>query len=162
MIPTLALALLASSPAGAAEPAPFVGLPLRHLPALGLDLPSAPRVEPASLRYPLRGGGFAILVVRPTAAEAELAFDGMARTLATHWPEPSDGSTLPGDRALGDGAAVLLARSGNAALFVRDAGEHAADVTARILGALATDEALCAGEHRIAGDREADGCGRPR
>jgi hypothetical protein len=166
-------ALTASAAPGASSgaPASVVGLPLARLDAIGLAPPTVPAVEPLSMRYPLEdGGGFVVVVVRPTGEQASAAFDGMARTLATHWPAPAPGAVLPGDRTLGDGAGTLLVQSGNAVVFVRHhedlvGGPHprdrAAEIASRVLGAMARDEADCAGATQLPDGRAADGCGRP-
>jgi hypothetical protein len=158
------IALTIAVAAGAVEP-PLVGLPFGRLDAAGLLVPTVSTVAPLSMRYPLDGGdGFAVVVVRPTSGDASAAFDGMAKTLATHWPDPGPalaGRDL-GERTLGDGAGVVLVSSANAVVFVRDRGGRAAEVASRVLGAMTRDPADCAGETRLLDGRPADGCGRPR
>lgn len=118
---------------------PWVGLPLDRAEALGA-VPSLSRTsEGLKLALP---SGFATLVVAATVAEADLAFDGMARTSATRWPSPGEG--LPGDRAIGDGLGLVLVRDRNAVLLVRDPEGRAAAVARGLLATLTTDVAACA------------------
>mgnify|MGYP001109292955 CR=1 FL=1 len=77
----------------------------------------------------------------------------------------SRASLLPGDRAVGDGAGLVLVRDRNAVLLVRDQGGHAAERAKQLLASLTTDVAVCAPVSQEApGDGGAtvrwDACGR--
>ena len=110
-------------------------------------------------------------MINPDAAAAEATFAGMARTLATRWPEPDPdrAARLPGilagdpplpiQQILGDGDAAILARSSNATLFVRHPNRQAALTASRILAALALDGSACRGTATLPGGKRADGCG---
>lgn len=161
----IAVAALWMGGTARAEPGdePYVGLPLAALGPIGLGLPTRSEPDahgPVTQRYPVDGGGFAIVVVARTDADADAVFARLAESGATHWPAAA--RPLAGDRALGDGAAVVLVRSGNAVVLVRDPNDRADDVRARIVAALVRTEAACAGHGAIADGQASDGCGRAR
>lgn len=113
---------------------PWVGLPTERLAAIGLGTPTVSVEMPGLSRYPLTSGGLVSLYVTPSVEEANRVFERIEQTGATFWP-PAAGP-LPGDRALGDGEAVVLVRDENVVVFVRDLGDQAGAVAARVIGAL--------------------------
>jgi hypothetical protein len=135
MMPILLMAAAAS-----AGP-PYVGLPLDAVPGLGLGEPTLSRALD-EVRISLPQGGVAVVEIAPTDDEADVWFERRLRTAATRWPAAT--APLPFDRAVGDGAAVLLVRQRNAVVYVRDLGNDATDVATAILAALTTDPARCA------------------
>jgi hypothetical protein len=126
------IALLTLSLAQAADLGP---LPDASLAELGLG--AATRIEGAAdlRRYPLIDRGVVTVVVFADAAAADVGFDGLHRTGATHWP-PTVAPAFAVDRSAGDGAAITLVRVGNAVVMVRDSAGQAGSVAQAVLAAM--------------------------
>ena len=113
--------------------------PEADLAALGLLRPT--ESPSGALRYPLDRGavgqGLVVLHRLGDEASANLAFDGLARTAATRWPEWQLPSPSPFARTLGDGQGILLVRSGNDVWMIRDPAGRAAELAAQLGSLLA-------------------------
>jgi hypothetical protein len=95
---------------------------------------------------------------RRRARRHAVVLDGLQRTAATHWPPTADG--LPGDRAIGDGAGIVLVRDRNVVLLVRDHEGHALEKAKALLASLTTDAAVCAPVTREDAGVRWNACGR--
>ncbi len=144
---TLLAALLWSGQASASEP-PWAGVPLAQLSALGLGEPSLDLVT--SRWSAATGGGFVRMTVLETDADAAAAFAGEAATAATVALPPVE--VLGADVAVGDPSSMLVLRSRNVVLVVRDVDGGALEVAGRLLSALQTD-----GEPAVHATRTLDG-----
>ena len=113
---------------------PWAGLPAERLPAIGLGAPTISEEIPGLQRHPLGAGGLVSIYVSPTVGEAEAVFLHLEQTGATFWAAGTE--PLPGDRAIGDGTAIVLVRDANVVILVRDPEERAAAVARRVIAAL--------------------------
>lgn len=127
------IALFCVLSAFASEPL-WVGLPAERLVGIGLGTPTISEEVPGLQRHPLSTGGLVSLYLSPTVSEAEAVFAHLEQTGATFWAPATE--PLPGDRAIGDGTAIVLVRSANVVILVRDPEAHAAVVARRVIGAL--------------------------
>lgn len=131
----LLFGLACGGPALADDLAPWAGVPLVDLPTIGLGTPTLIDGEDA-WQAPLGDGGFVRTWLHADEAAAKAAFAFHARAAVTTTLPPYEGV---GDEAAGDGTGLLIVRSRNVVVLVRDPADRAASVAKSILGELEPD-----------------------
>ena len=121
--------------AWAQDLAPWAGVPLVDLPVIGLGTPTLTEGEDA-WQAPLGDGGFVRFWWHPDEDAAKAAFAFQARAAVTVTLPAYDGV---GDEAVGDGTGLLIVRSRNVVVLVRDPGDQAAKVATGLLAELEPD-----------------------
>lgn len=154
----LLLVLLTSPTSAAAEEGLWAGIPLDTLPALELATPHLDLLRSAwQAALP---NGFVKVSIHPSVEDAQAAFTTQVMTATTR---ELPALTLEGaDEARGDHEQLLVARSKNVVILVRDRDARAAAAVSGLLDALVTDAPAGTEQEKVVdGTRvEWDSCGR--
>jgi hypothetical protein len=143
--------------------APWAGIPLAELSALGLEEPSLD-AHRSAWRARLPEGGFVKLLYFPDDRQAKTGFSFEKLSASSRSLPPLEWAHSPERdvEAVGDTAGMIIIRDGNLVLVVRDHRDRAGELTLSLQAAMVAEAPEAEPIERDLGGRVArwDACGR--